>query len=88
MDRGPQNLSSTSSRLIAMAVALVGSEERVRAHMRCDAVDFRAYRAGAKEPDWVQLGRLVDFIIDEHRRVITENRAALDQIRSRIRAPR
>jgi hypothetical protein len=56
--------------------------------MRCDAADFRDCRAGAKEPDWVQLGRLVDVIIDQHRRVITENRAALAKIRSRIRAPR
>ena len=88
MDRSPEKLPSTSSRLIAMAVALVGAEERVRAHMKCDEADFRAYRAGRKEPDWVQLGRLVDFIIVEHGRVIAENRAALAQIRSRVRAPR
>ena len=85
MDRGPDKLSSTSARLITMAVALVGCEERVRAHMKCGEADFRDYRAGLKEPDWVQLGRLVDFIIAEHGRVIAENRAALAQIRSRIR---
>ncbi len=78
-------MSNTGSRLIAMAVALVGSPERVRARMKCCEDEFLDYRAGKKEPDWVQLGRLVELIIAEHGKVIVENRAALTTMRARKR---
>ena len=85
MDRGRDKLPNTTSRLIAMAVTLVGSAQVVRERMGCEVDDFVDYRAGKKEPDWVQFGRLVELIIAEQRKVITANRTALDTISSRKR---
>ena len=82
MDRAPARLPSSSSRLIAVAVSLVGSAERVRTCMNCSQADFGDYCSGAREPNWIERGRLIDLIVAEHARIIAANRTLLAALRS------
>ena len=74
MDRAPDKLPDTSSRLIAMAVSLVGSPEQVMAHMKSSKADFLAYCAGEKEPSWGELDALIGLIVREQGSMIAKNR--------------
>ena len=83
MDRLAGKLPNTSSRLIAMAVSLVGSGQAVREHMRAAEADFSEYCTGQKEPSWPELDRLVTLIVREQGRMIAQNRALIARIRDR-----
>jgi hypothetical protein len=78
LDRRPDKLPNTCSRLIAMAVSLVGAVAPVMAHMRSSPADFEDYRAGRKEPPWSEFDRLVSLIVREQQVVIARNRAFLN----------
>ncbi len=72
---------------MAMAVALVGSADRVRIRMQCSESDYAAYSAGLKEPSSPELNRLVDLIVDEQSRAVQANREAIRRVRQKL-APR
>jgi hypothetical protein len=74
-----------ASRLIALAISLLGSREEVRALLKCSASDFRKYCDGSKEPSWPEIDRLVDLIAREQGARIEKNRAFLDEIRRKRR---
>jgi hypothetical protein len=59
MDRVPGRLPNTSSRLIAMAVSLVGEAQSVMLEMKCSREDFLDYCAARKEPPAEELDRLI-----------------------------
>jgi hypothetical protein len=82
MDHAPDRLPNTASRLIAMAVSLVGSAQEVTAYMRSTEEDFRDYCAGAKEPSFVELDRLVTLIIREQGKIIAQNRELLQRVQA------
>ena len=88
MDRAPPKLPNTSSRLIAMAVSLVGEAEAVRKVMRCSHDDFRDYCASEKELPWPELDRLVGLIISEQGKMIARNRQFLKAARNKRGQPR
>lgn len=90
MDRIPitANLPDTSSRLIAMAVSLVGEVQAVVREMKCSSADFLEYCAGRKEPPWHELDRLIQLIVREQGNLIAKNRELLAQIRERKIPPR
>jgi hypothetical protein len=88
MDRAPDKLPNTSSRLIAMAVSLVGSALEVMAQMKSSEADFRAYCGGEKEPDGAEFSRLVSLIIREQGKLIAQNRELMAQIRARKEGPK
>ena len=79
----PDKAPNTAAQLIAAAVSLVGSPAAVRAHMRCTEEHFLDYCAGAKEPSFAELDRLVTLIIREQGRLIAQNRNLLRQIREK-----
>ena len=81
MDRVPPKLPNTASRLIAMAVSLVGDAQSVMLEMKCSHADFRDYYEGRKEPSADEFGRLVELLVREQRRVIEQNREFLAQSR-------
>jgi hypothetical protein len=83
MDRAPSKLPNSASRLIAMAVSLVGSGDAVREHMRASQTDFTDYCAGQKEPGWSEFDRLIALIVREQGRMIAQNRELLSRIRQR-----
>lgn len=83
MDRAPPKLPNTSSRLIAMAVSLVGEVEEVRKAMCCSHDDFRDYCASEKEPPWPELDRLIGLIISEQGKMIAKNREFLNAARNK-----
>ena len=74
MDRIPGKLPNTSSRLIAMAVSLVGEAQSVMLEMKCSREDFLDYCAAQKEPQAEELDRLLKLIIREQGNMIAKNR--------------
>jgi hypothetical protein len=74
MDRAPGKLPNTTSRLIAMAVSLVGDAEAVRKEMGCTPPELREYCAGRKEPPFAELDRLIQLIVREQGLLIARNR--------------
>jgi hypothetical protein len=86
-DRTPPKLPTTTSRLIAMAVTLVGEAQSVMLEMRCSRVDFREYCFGLKEPSTEEFDRLLELIVLEQRKMIDQYRELLGQIREREKPP-
>ena len=84
MDRVPPRLPNTASRLIAMAVSLLGNTEAVRLEMGCTPEEFRAYGEAETEPPWHQVDRLVQLIVREQGKVIARNRKLTEEIRARL----
>ncbi|MGH8635758.1 MAG: hypothetical protein ACREUZ_01335 [Burkholderiales bacterium] len=87
MDRIPGKLPNTSSRLIAMAVSLVGEAQSVMLEMRCSSEDFLDYCAALKEPPADELDRLVKLLIREQGNLIAQNRELIAKIRARHDRP-
>lgn len=87
MDRAPAKLPNTSSRLIAMAVSLVGEVQTVALEMKCSNPDFLEYCAGRKEPPPEELDRLITLIVREQGRLISKNRQLLADIRAQTKHP-
>ena len=85
MDRVPPKLPNTSSRLIAMAVSLVGSAARVMGEMKCSAHHFRQYCEGRTEPTLPEFERLVTLIVREQGKMIARNREMVAAIRKQVR---
>ena len=83
MDRLPPKLPNTSSRLIAMAVSLVGSADHVRAEMGCSEADFLQYCDGRKEPVSPEFDKLVQLVVREQGKLIAANRELLAKIREK-----
>lgn len=83
--RSPNTSSNTYSRLVAMAVSLVG-EKPVMECMHCSESDFQKFLAGSKEPSWTELDRLVSLIIREQGNIIAKNRELLKKLREEHRA--
>ncbi len=61
------------SRLMELATSLVPAEE-VRLRLQCSETDFRAYCSGTKEPNWLELERLVALIAGEQAKVLARSR--------------
>jgi hypothetical protein len=65
-EQAPSKLPNTTSRLIAIAVSLVGDPGKVMEQMHCSEADFESYCAGLKEPEWPELDRLIALVVREH----------------------
>ena len=85
MDRFPPKLPSTASRLITMAVSLVGEAQAVALEMKCSSADFRAYRTAEKEPPMEEFNRLVELVVREQARLIARNRELIAQVRGPLK---
>jgi hypothetical protein len=83
MDRAPPKLPNTSSRLIAMAVSLVGEAQSVVLEMRCSHEEFVDYCAGRREPTPEQFDRLITLLVREQGKMIAKNREMLAAIQAR-----
>ena len=85
MERAPQNLPNTSSRLVAMAVRLLGSRSALQARLRWSDEQLELYSSGRGEPSFDEFAGLVSLIVDEQRAVIEKNRVLLSEIGTRGR---
>jgi hypothetical protein len=83
VDRVPGKLPNTSSRLIAMAVSLVGEAQSVMLEMKCSREDFLDYCAAQKEPPGEELDRLLKLIIREQGNLIAKNRELIATMRAK-----
>jgi hypothetical protein len=81
MNHAQPKLPGSASRLIAMAISLVGHADRVRSQMECSAEDFQAYCAGTKEPPWPELDRLIHLLTREQGKVIADYQRLLAKVR-------
>ena len=72
---------TSASRLIAMAVSLVGEAQSVMLEMRCSHAEFREYCLGLKELPAEEFERLIELIGAEQRKLIDKNRELLAQVR-------
>jgi hypothetical protein len=88
MERAPDKLPNTSSRLIAMAVSLVGEADQVRQAMQCSNEDFREYCAASKEPPGPEFDRLIQLIIREQGKMLAKNRELIGRIREAQSKPK
>ena len=84
MDRLPPKLRNTTSRLIAMAVSLVGEAQSVMLEMKCSNADFRRYCDGRREPSPEEFERLVSLIIHEQGKLVARNRELVAQFRGHL----
>jgi hypothetical protein len=82
MDRVPGKLPNTDSRLIAMAVSLLGDWRKVMEQLRCPETDFREYSEGSRELPGPELDRLISLIIREQGKVIAAHRDMLTRHRA------
>ena len=85
MDQTPPELQSNSSRLIGLAVSLVGEARSVALEMKCSNADFLEYCAARKEPPAQELDRLITLIIREQGRMISKNRQLLAALGAQAR---
>ena len=85
MDQTPPELQSNSSRLIGLAVSLVGEARSVALEMKCSNADFLEYCAARKEPPAQELDRLITLIIREQARMISKNRQLLAALGAQAR---
>jgi hypothetical protein len=83
LDRAPDKLPNTASRLIAMAASLVGDAQSVMMEMKCSIYDFHAYCAAQKEPPVEELDRLLKLIIREQGNLIAKNRELIATMRAK-----
>jgi len=84
MDRAPTTKPNIASRLIAMAVSLLGDPLKVQQHIGCSEQDFQAYCAGEKELPWSELDKLISLITHEQGILIAQNREFIASIRSKF----
>jgi hypothetical protein len=77
------SLVTTSARLLAMAVTLVGSTQKVRVHMSLTEAELVALLAGERELTWVELDLLTTLLVNEQAHVIAQNRELVELIRLR-----
>ena len=80
-ERAAARPPSTASRLIAMAVSLVGEAQSVMLEMRCSHAEFREYCLGLREPSAEEFERLMDLIVSEQRKLLDKHRELLAQLR-------
>jgi hypothetical protein len=66
-----------------MAVALVGSTQKVRVHMSLTEAELVALLAGERELTWVELDLLTTLLVNEQAHVIAQNRELVELIRLR-----
>ena len=83
MDRLPAKLPNSASRLIAMAVSLLGDPDAVMKHMQCSRADFVRYCESRKVPTGPELDRLITLIVREQGSFIARNRERLAARRKR-----
>jgi hypothetical protein len=76
MDCMPQNGEGVASKLIGMAVYLVG-KAHVMAYMRCSEDNFRDYCDARKSPPQPDVERLIELILREQNKIIAKYRELL-----------
>lgn len=72
----------SSGRLLAIATALTGSHEAVRAAIGASPTDFEALQAGRQALTGAQFDQLVALIFREHSKLIEQNRALMARLKT------
>ena len=76
-------LPTTSARLLAMAVGLLGETSLVRNHMKFSDTELVDVITGKREMTWVELDLLTTLLIREQGSIIAKSRDLLELLRLR-----
>ena len=74
---------TTSARLLAMAVTLMGERATVRDHMKFSDAELLAFLSGGRELTWAELDRLTTLLVREQDNMIAKNRDLVELLRLR-----
>jgi hypothetical protein len=74
---------TTTGRLLAMAVTLVGESATVRDHMKFSDAELRALLSGCRELTWTELDLLTTLLVREQENMIAKNRDLVELLRLR-----
>jgi hypothetical protein len=56
--------TSTSTRLLELTAAILGSEAQVRKALQCTQADLTSWRDGVTEPPWTVFEKMLDIVLD------------------------
>jgi hypothetical protein len=56
--------TSTSTRLLELTTAILGSEAEVRKALACTETDLAGWRNGLSEPPWTAFERMLNIVLD------------------------
>jgi hypothetical protein len=76
-------LPTTSARLLAMAMALLGERAKVRDHMKFSDAELLALLSGDRELTWTELDLLTTLLVREQGSMIAKNHGLVELLRLR-----
>lgn len=77
------HLPTTSARLLAMAMALLGERAKLRDHMKFSDAGLLALLSGDRELTWTELDLLTILLVREQDSLIAKNRDLVELLRLR-----
>lgn len=76
-------LPTTSARLLAMAIALLGETNLVRRHMKFSDAELVDLLSGKREMTWVELDLLTTLLVREQGSLLAKSRDLVELLRLR-----
>jgi len=76
-------MPTTSARLLAMAMALLGERAALRDHMKFSEAELLALLSGDRELTWTELDLLTTLLVREQDSMIAKNRDLVELVRLR-----
>ena len=73
--------TSTSTRLLELTTAILGSDAEVRKALQCTEADLASWRDGITEPPWTVFERMLDIVLDYQAKDVTAKLEALRKAR-------
>jgi hypothetical protein len=70
--------TSTSTRLLELTTAILGSDAEVRKALQCTEADIASWRNGVTEPPWTAFERMLDIVLEYQAKDVA---AKLDALR-------
>ena len=77
------HLPTTSARLLAMAMALLGERAKLRDHMKFSDAELLALLSGDRELTWTELDLLTTLLVREQGSMIAKNHDLVELVRLR-----
>jgi hypothetical protein len=69
--------TSTTTRLLELLVAILGSTEAAREALQCSESEFESWLRGLQEPPWPKFERMIDMVVEYQSKAMEQRRDAL-----------
>jgi hypothetical protein len=73
--------TSTSTRLLELTTAILGSAAEVRKVLQCTEAELASWRDGISEPPWTAFERMLDIVLDYQSKDVAAKLEALRKAR-------